>query len=123
MFTLEAIVTLYIIAILSVLTAPLVVIHARAAQRPARRVARPMASTYQGQLFTHPDEESCELTEATKHLALRIEGYTTEEEQDVTIEAPSNGWTHQQIAAHITFNKFECWDAYLGNSWIGSSEV
>lgn len=123
MLTLETIVALYIITILIVLAAPLAFIKARASLQLAPKAKRPMMQEYQGQLFTHPSEDSCDLTPTTKHQALRIEGYTTTEEVNITIDAPANGWTHTQIEAHIAFNKLECWDAYLGTTWIGSSEV
>ena len=123
MLTLETIVALYIITILTVLAAPLAFIKARATLQLAPKAKRPMMQEYQGQLFTHPSESKCELTEDSKRMTLRLTGYNMDGELEIELNAPANGWTHAQIAAHITFNKLECWDAYLGTTWIGSSEV
>ncbi|MDI5833273.1 hypothetical protein OCF84_20895 (plasmid) [Shewanella xiamenensis] len=37
------------------------------------------------------------------------------------IEPPAGGWSHDLLEAHIF--KVPVWDAYLGNIWVGSSEV
>ncbi len=34
-----------------------------------------------------------------------------------------NGWTHEKLE-NIDYSKYSnCWDAYIGNQWIGSSEL
>ena len=37
-------------------------------------------------------------------------------------QAPSGGWTHQLLEAS-TLPTNEPWNAFLGQTWIGSSEV
>lgn len=79
---------------------------------------------FAGNLFTHPSEgDDCELTDETQCMPLRLTGYNDDGEVELELDAPANGWTHAQIAAHIIFNQLDCWDARLGDNWIGSSEV
>jgi hypothetical protein len=41
-----------------------------------------------------------------------------------TFEAPREGWTHDVLES-LDIHEVSpyCWDAYLGEQWIGSSEV
>lgn len=39
------------------------------------------------------------------------------------IEAPKNGWTHDQLENIDYYSISPVWDAYLSIKWIGSSEV
>jgi len=38
-----------------------------------------------------------------------------------SIPAPSQGWSHELIEGLSAPGV--CWDAYLGNQWIGGSEI
>lgn len=38
------------------------------------------------------------------------------------IAAPADGWTHEKLCC-VEFNTDEIADAYLGEQWVGSTEV
>ncbi|MBW3834711.1 hypothetical protein A6767_10535 [Aeromonas veronii] len=39
-------------------------------------------------------------------------------------EAPQGGWTHEALCSqNIPLHKLQGADAYLGNEWVGSTEV
>lgn len=38
------------------------------------------------------------------------------------VQAPANGWSHASLEAVVPPASVS-WDAYLGQAWIGSSEV
>lgn len=38
-----------------------------------------------------------------------------------SIPAPAGGWTSESLLALDL--PFPCWDAYLGDTWLGSSEI
>ncbi|MBF6615556.1 MAG: hypothetical protein ITG07_02405 [Candidimonas sp.] len=65
-----------------------------------------------------------DLLAATKHLTLKIrdlDGATIK-----TIPAPATGWTHDRLLAIAARHEdlvFEGADAYLGDCWVGSTEV
>lgn len=39
------------------------------------------------------------------------------------IDAPNNGWSHDELESIDYCSISPEWDAYLGSQWIGSSEV
>jgi len=39
------------------------------------------------------------------------------------IDAPNNGWSHDELESIDYCSISPEWDAYLGSRWIGSSEV
>lgn len=53
--------------------------------------------------------------------ALRIVDDTGQ--QVALIPAPAVGWSHDSLEAAAQPQTGHAWDAYLGNQWVGSSEV
>ncbi|HAS6097504.1 TPA: hypothetical protein I7145_23125 [Vibrio vulnificus] len=39
------------------------------------------------------------------------------------IDAPDNGWSHDVLESIDFYSISTQWDAYLGEQWVGSSEV
>jgi len=37
------------------------------------------------------------------------------------VPAPAGGWTHEALQS--VAQPADCWDAYLGDEWVGSSEI
>lgn len=130
----EVITALYILSILALFSLTLVAAKTRNTLS-AHAACKPMATynssqtydayehSYKGNLFTHPDEASCELTQATMYQDLILDGHNDEREFDLVIPAPHGGWTHGHIVHIIESRNMTLWNARLGSIWIGSSEV
>ncbi|MDC5708415.1 hypothetical protein [Vibrio europaeus] len=68
----------------------------------------------------HPSEPDLLVGYAHHDLVIK----NMDGEQCLSVKAPQSGWTHDLLEQYdYDAVAKEGWDAYLGNQWIGSSEV
>ncbi len=67
----------------------------------------------------HPNEP--DLLAGNEHQPLIVKNL--DEKEVRRIDAPENGWSLEQLEQTDYQQISPEWDAYLGNQWIGSSEV
>lgn len=68
------------------------------------------------------DADEPDLLLGYEHCSLRI--LDLDGEEQVCYAAPKQGWTHESLES-VDYHSVSPngWDAYLGQQWIGSSEV
>ncbi|MEZ9360274.1 hypothetical protein AB4175_10365 [Vibrio cyclitrophicus] len=58
------------------------------------------------------------------HALALLRVVSLEGEEVVQYKAPKGGWTHDALECVDYFSvSLDGWDAYLGEQWIGSSEI
>lgn len=68
--------------------------------------------------------ESEILNEVLAASTLKIVAIDGNNEVLFTCPAPDGGWTHQSLSTlDIPLQRLEAADAYLGDEWVGSTEV
>ena len=71
-------------------------------------------------IIARPKNGEPDLLSGNERCALRFVALNGREL--VTLQPPQEGWTHDALDA-VPWPMDSPWDAFLGNQWIGSSEV